>query len=127
MNNHITNPNKAAPATIRGAGILLDISNKVDTKTTLYITKSTGSSTDCVIAVIRIKLAAVTVTPFKKYLINTSLRACSHNGKMKNINNIPGKKILNPPIIPARNENPVPVKERALTNAAKLKSGPGIA
>jgi len=88
---------------------------------------STGNLTDCVIAVIAIRLAAVTVTPFRKYLIRENLRTDLHKGNIKNTRSMPGRKILNPPIKPAANENPVPLNDLEETNAAKLKRGPGMA
>ena len=78
-------------------------------------------------AVIVIRLAAVTVTPLRKYLKCVILRTDFHKGNMKNTKSVPGMKILNPPNKPAKNENPVSANDLADTNAAKLKSGPGIA
>ena len=82
---------------------------------------------DCVIAVIVIKLAAVIVTPLRKYLTWVILRKDFHNGNIKNTNKVPGIKILNPPNKPAKKEYPVPAKDLEDTNAAKLNSGPGMA
>ena len=113
--------------TIKGAGTLFVSNNKVLTAAAMYTAISTGNLTDCVIAVMAIRLAAVTVTPFRKYLIRENLRTDLHNGNIKKTRRIPGRKILKPPIKPAANENPVPLNDLDETNAAKLKSGPGMA
>lgn len=110
-----------------GAGIFLINKRIVATTTTLYTTKSIGSLIIDVIAVIKIKLAAVTVTPFKKYCIRFKFLVFFHKGKMKKTSKIPGKKMDNPLKTPIKSEKLFPIKDLDPTKAAKLNNGPGTA